>query len=281
MNNPMPDLWSASSGERMLQDRIGTRERAQRFYDRQVLGHLSEPMRRFIGLQQMMFLATSDARGACDSTLRTGPPGFVLVLGKRRLAWPEYRGNGVMASRGNITENPHVGLLFVDFVRDVIGLHVNGSAELVDDAEVRQEFPGLPADSVPGRRPEQWVIAHVEEAYIHCAKYIPRLYAEPRDGVHLIHRPRAKKSDYFAATDEVDRHDESPSPDGPSDHSGAAPDGSCADRPPVLRPVTSPSPAGIRRPVPTSPAGAARRPSGTRWRRRLLRSLLRQLRQSW
>jgi uncharacterized protein len=145
------------SGERMLQQQLGTRERADQFYQLQVLDHLNEKMRAFIGAQEWMFVATSDASGACDSTLRAGPAGFVSVLDDQRLAWPEYRGNGVMASRGNIIENPHVGLLFVDFVHHQIGLHVNARAHLVDDAELRADHPWLPVDCVPGRRPDQWL----------------------------------------------------------------------------------------------------------------------------
>lgn len=189
----------AVAGERLLQERLGTREQAERFYDRQVLDHLNEPMRRFIALQEMMFLATSDGAGACDSTLRAGPPGFVTVLDERRLAWPEYRGNGVLASRGNIVENPHVGLLFVDFVRDGIGLHVNGGAALTDDEHLRAEFPALPAEVAPGRRPEQWVVAEVHEAYIHCAKFIPRLIPVPLQRDRRSMDPQPKKSDYFIA----------------------------------------------------------------------------------
>lgn len=186
-------------GERLLQDRLGTRERAEQFYDRQVLDHLNHRMRAFIAVQEWMFVATSDARGACDSTLRAGPPGFVAVLGERTLAWPEYRGNGVLASCGNIVENPHVGLLFLDFTEDRIGLHVNGRARLVDDADLRGWHPGLPVDAVPGRTPEQWVVAEVEEAYIHCAKHIPHLHRHPGEGRHPDLRPAARKTDYFEA----------------------------------------------------------------------------------
>ncbi|WP_233624358.1 pyridoxamine 5'-phosphate oxidase family protein [Actinoplanes sp. ATCC 53533] len=187
----------AIAGERLLQERLGTREQAERFHERQVLDHLNEPMCRFIARQEMMFLATSDGAGACDSTLRAGAPGFVTVLDERRLAWPEYRGNGVLASRGNIVENPHVGLLFVDFVRDGIGLHVNGGAVLTDDDDLREEFPALPTEVVPGRKPEQWVVAAVVEAYIHCAKFIPRLAAVPAQRDRRGADPQPKKSDYF------------------------------------------------------------------------------------
>lgn len=184
-----------TSGERRLQDRLGTRERADEFYRRQVLDHLNDRMQEFIGRQSMMFLATSDAGGNCDNTLRAGPAGFVHVLDRQRLTWPEYRGNGVVASRGNLLENPHVGLLFVDFVQDVVGLHVNGRAALVDDHDPL--VAGLPVDPAPGRRPEQWVVAEVEEAYIHCSKHIPRLYRAPGERRHLTHTGAPRKSDYF------------------------------------------------------------------------------------
>src|SRR5919112_6123295 len=87
-----------NDGERQLQDRLGTRERADAFHALQTLRHLNDAMRNFIGRQEMMFLATADAAGDCDSTFRSGPPGFVRVLDEQHLSWPEYRGNGVMAS---------------------------------------------------------------------------------------------------------------------------------------------------------------------------------------
>ncbi|WFB11674.1 pyridoxamine 5'-phosphate oxidase family protein [Streptomyces sp. LX-29] len=164
-----------SEGERALQQRLDTTARADRFYDEQVLDRLNPRMREFIARQEMFFLATADRRGECDSTFRAGPPGFLRVFDDRTLAYPEYRGNGVLASLGNIEENPHVGLLLVDFVRDRIGLHVNGRARLLGDAELRAERPGVPVDPVPGRRAVIWVEITVEEAYIHCSKHIPRL----------------------------------------------------------------------------------------------------------
>jgi hypothetical protein len=193
-----PD-WPGSAGEHMLQERYGTAERAERFYSQQVLDHLNEAMIDFVARQEMMFVSTADGRGDCDCTFRAGPAGFVRVLDDHRLAWPEYRGNGVMASLGNIAENPHVGLLFMDFFRDVIGLHVNGHAKIVDDAAMRMAYRDLPTDPVPGRKPERWVTVHVEEAYMHCAKHIPRLAKMPRDRAWGSDDQRRKGGDFFGA----------------------------------------------------------------------------------
>jgi predicted pyridoxine 5'-phosphate oxidase superfamily flavin-nucleotide-binding protein len=188
-----------SAGERRLQQTQGSTERAERFYREQVLDHLNTRMREFVARQEMAFVATSDANGECDATFRAGPPGFLHVIDDRTLAYPEYRGNGVMASLGNITENGHVGLLLVDFVRDVIGLHINGRAGLVDDATLRRTVPDLPRESAPGRRAEHWVLVDIDEAYIHCAKHIPRFAPVPRTRAWGSDDTRRKGGDFFGA----------------------------------------------------------------------------------
>ncbi|MEU5210949.1 pyridoxamine 5'-phosphate oxidase family protein [Streptomyces sp. NPDC020742] len=168
-----------SDGEHLVQQRLGTTERADRFYGEQVLDHLNARMQEFVARQEMFFLATADRHGECDSTFRAGPPGFIQVLDDRTLAYPEYRGNGVMASVGNISENPRLGMMLIDFTRDRIGLHINGRARVVMDEDMRASHPGLPVDPVPGRRAQLWVTVDVEEAYIHCAKHIPHLQKVP------------------------------------------------------------------------------------------------------
>jgi predicted pyridoxine 5'-phosphate oxidase superfamily flavin-nucleotide-binding protein len=187
-----------SAGEHDLQRELGTAARADRFYDDQVRDHLNPQMRDFVRRQEMFFLATSDAAGACDSTLRAGPPGFLEVLDGSTVAWPEFKGNGVMASLGNISENPHVGILMVDFVRDTIGLHVNGTARLMEPAAAAQA--GLESRVPAGRGIRFWVVVDVEEAYIHCSKHIPRFAELPAEDAASVRR--AKTTDYFGAAAE-------------------------------------------------------------------------------
>lgn len=179
---PLRTTRPGSDGEHLVQQRTGTTGRADKFYAEQVLDRLNTRMREFVARQEMFFLATADRHGECDNTFRAGPPGFLHVLDDRTLTYPEYRGNGVQASLGNIEENPHVGLLMMDFLRDRIGLHVNGTARVVGDEEMRGTYAGLASDPVPGRRAQAWVVVAVEEAYIHCAKHIPHLQKVPRHG---------------------------------------------------------------------------------------------------
>jgi uncharacterized protein len=200
-----------SDGEHLVQEELGTTARADRFYDDQVRDRLNERMREFVARQEMFFLSTADRNGECDSSFRAGPPGFLQVLDDKTLAYPEYRGNGVMASVGNIRENPHIGMLLIDFSRDRIGLHVNGRAQVVSDEEMRCVLPQLPVDSIPGRRPQMWVVVAVEEAYIHCSKHIPRLVKAPLRGSGLdadgerawgTDDHKRKGGDYFGAAAE-------------------------------------------------------------------------------
>ncbi len=166
-----------SPGERTVQAELGSTDRAQRFYDRQMRRQLSERMIQLIREQEMVFVATSDAEGNCDCSPRFGLPGFVVVLDDRTLAYPEYRGNGVFASLGNMRENPHAGLVFLDFFRTTVGLHVNGSTRVCRPAELPPEWVSALSASPPNGGPqiECWVLIFVDEAYIHCSKHVPLL----------------------------------------------------------------------------------------------------------
>lgn len=191
-----------STAEHALQQRLGTAARADRFYADQVCDHLLPTMDEFVARMSMVFVASSDADGACDSSVRVGPPGFVAVLDPGHLAWPEHAGDASTARRANVAANPHVGLLMVDFVEDLIGLHVNGRATVCPDAALRAEHPQLPAEPVPGRAVEAWVVVEVEEAYIHCRKHIPRMRSVDGTGTGATAEagdPRRRSGDFFGA----------------------------------------------------------------------------------
>jgi len=175
-----PMTIPGSAGERALQERLGTARLARGFYDNQMLDRLNPAMREFIARQEMMWVATADAHGDCDCTFRAGPVGFVRAIDEHRVAYPEYRGNGVLASLGNLSENPHIGLLFLDFFDSTVGLHVNGRARLLENPELlRDETVGDEAwvalFAAGGQYAERWVVIDVNEAYIHCAKHVPLL----------------------------------------------------------------------------------------------------------
>lgn len=191
-------------GERDVQSRMGTQTRANNFYERNFSDTLSDKMVELIGRQEMVFVATADADGNCDCSPRFGSAGFVIVLDEKTLAYPEYRGNGVFASLGNIVENPHAGLVFIDFLDTTVGLHVNGVAGVhqVPDlpptlaAYIDNELPDV--DSVV----QCWVVITIDEAYIHCSKHVPLLEKKNKQIMWGTDDPLAKSVDYFQADSE-------------------------------------------------------------------------------
>ena len=200
---PRVERRPGSDGEHRLQDAYGTRERAERFYNDQFRDRLLPRMVEFVHRMEMVFIATADAGGDCDASLRAGSPGFLRVLDDRTLAYPEYRGNGVLASLGNLSENPHIGLLMIDFVEDLIGLHVNGRAHVLDNDTFTTRYPGH-GEQAEGRRVERWVVVDVVEAYIHCRKHIPRMQRLPQKRAWGTDDPARKGGDYFCARTPVD-----------------------------------------------------------------------------
>ena len=119
------------------------------------------------------------------------------VLSERALAYPDYRGNGVMASSGNLLENPHIGMWFGDFDQELIGLHVNGRAAVLMPEEMRAAGLEFAEPGHPGRRPTHWVAVSVEEAYVHCRKHLPRLTRQPVTRHRDTDSRLPKGGDYF------------------------------------------------------------------------------------
>src|ERR1700761_4632905 len=89
-------------GSRSLQDRFDTRRLADRIDGLVVSETIGDRDRRFIEDRDMFFLATADAEGRPTCSYKGGLPGFVRVLDQYTLAFPNYDGNGMYVSAGNI-----------------------------------------------------------------------------------------------------------------------------------------------------------------------------------
>ena len=191
-----------SRGERKLQNSWGTERRAKRFYDRQVRDHLTQKMQALIRRQEMVFVATADAKGNCDCSPRFGAKGFVEIVDPRQIAYPEFRGNGVFASLGNILENPHLGLVFVDFLDTTVGLHVNGSARIcsAEEAPVALASDHYKSEDAAALL-ERWVVIDIHEAYIHCSKHVPRLEKLDKHIRWGTDDPKEKSDRFFLETE--------------------------------------------------------------------------------
>jgi len=88
----------------------------------------------------MFFIATADEHGHPNCSYKGGEPGFVRVLDERTIAFPNYDGNGMFVTAGNMLVNPHVGLLFIDWERRK-RLRLNGVASIHEQDELLPNYP--------------------------------------------------------------------------------------------------------------------------------------------
>ena len=131
-------------GSRRLQDRFDTRRLADRLDERFVQRARIDPDdRAFIERMDMFFLATADDEGRPQCSYKGGDPGFVRVLDEHTVAFPNYDGNGMYLSAGNLLVNPQVGMLFVDFTAERPSrLRLNGVASIDERDELAAIWPG-------------------------------------------------------------------------------------------------------------------------------------------
>jgi uncharacterized protein len=128
-------------GSRRLQDQFDTRRVADRLDEVQVHSVFAPEDRVLIESARMFFLATADAQGRPDCSYKGGLPGFVRMVDERTLAFPDYNGNGMYRSLGNVLVNQSVALLFIDFAHPQ-RLRVLGEATLHDTDPLLGEFVG-------------------------------------------------------------------------------------------------------------------------------------------
>ncbi len=129
-------------GNRQLQDRFDSRRIADRLEEKLTRFRFGDADRQFIEGSLAFFLATADTQGRPDCSFKGGAPGFVRVVGDDELAFPDYDGNGMFKSLGNILANPAVGLLFIDMGQKPRRLRVNGTARVSSDDPLMQRFAG-------------------------------------------------------------------------------------------------------------------------------------------
>ena len=118
-----------SSTSRALQDTFDTRRLADRLAEAKVHDRFTADDRQFIERLDMFFLATVDTAGQPTCSYKGGDPGFVTVIDDSTLAFPNYDGNGMYLSMGNLAETQAVGMLFIDF-EGQRRIRVDGTARL-------------------------------------------------------------------------------------------------------------------------------------------------------
>ncbi|MGP3632095.1 pyridoxamine 5'-phosphate oxidase family protein [Streptomyces sp. 24-1644] len=102
---------------------------------------LSPAQQQALRTADTFFVATASDRGDADASHRGGNPGFVEVLSPTRLRWPDYLGNSMFLTLGNLELNPAAGILLPGWETGGT-LHLTGTAHTVWDAEETARVPG-------------------------------------------------------------------------------------------------------------------------------------------
>ena len=149
-------------GNRQLQDRFDSRRISDRL-ENLARTAFTDDDKAFIESAAYFFIATADAEGRPDCSFKGGLPGFVRVTGPSELSFPDYDGNGMFKSLGNVVVNPNVGLLFFAMHGTPRRLRVNGSARVRDDDPLLKEAVGA----------QLIVRLEARAIFPNCPRYIP------------------------------------------------------------------------------------------------------------
>jgi predicted pyridoxine 5'-phosphate oxidase superfamily flavin-nucleotide-binding protein len=95
---------------------------------------LDSRQQRAIRAADTFFVGSADPEGNADASHRGGNPGFLQILSPTRLRWPDYRGNSMFMTLGNIAADARCGLLVPDWHTGAM-LQVTGTAEISWDEE--------------------------------------------------------------------------------------------------------------------------------------------------
>ncbi|MEX0787009.1 MAG: pyridoxamine 5'-phosphate oxidase family protein [Dehalococcoidia bacterium] len=148
-------------GSRSLQERFDTERLANRLEEVIVSDTIDERDKAFIESRDMFFLATADAEGHPNCSYKGGDPGFVRVVDEHTIAFPNYDGNGMYLSMGNVLKNPNVGILFIDF-EGRNRMRLNGVASIDENDPLMAEHPEA-----------QFIVrVRAREVFPNCPRYI-------------------------------------------------------------------------------------------------------------
>lgn len=149
---------------RELQELFDTRRLADRIEEKLVHDTLTVEDQEYIAARNMFFLATVDGLGNVNCSYKGGEPGFVRAIDAHTIAFPNYDGNGMYLSMGNVLEASEVGILFIDFEKGS-RMRFNGIASIDFNDPLKGDFPGA-----------QFIVrVRAREIFPNCPRYIHKM----------------------------------------------------------------------------------------------------------
>lgn len=158
-----------TAGHREAQQRFADPVRAERIVNGMPgTAALSEEQAAFLESLPFFFLATADGHGNVQCSFKGGGPNVLKVENPATLYYPEFPGNDMMLSVGNLLTHPYVGLLGISF-DSRRRLRVNGRVNVFEPAACPFDHPWPEARVV--------VQVRVREVIRNCSRRIPHLIA--------------------------------------------------------------------------------------------------------
>ncbi len=124
---------------------------------------LDGPQRAMLAAADTLFLATWHPDGGADASHRGGRPAFVRVLDAQTLEFPDYPGNNMFNSLGNIAGHPWAGLLVLDFATGDV-LQLTGRARVTRDPERVVRLDIEEVRQTPAGTPLRWELVEPSPA---------------------------------------------------------------------------------------------------------------------
>ena len=187
----MADSIMYHEGNRQLQDQFDSRRISDRL-EKFTRTQFTPDDRLFIESAPYFFLATADAEGRPDCSFKGGMPGFVAITGPSELAFPDYDGNGMFKSLGNIVVNAEIGMLFIAMHGKPQRLRINGMAMVTREDPLLTQTVGA----------QLMIRVTARAIFPNCPRYIPTMQLTdasiytPRSGCDPI-EPAWKDFDDF------------------------------------------------------------------------------------
>ena len=178
-------------GMREFQDLFDGRRTAEAIEKNRKHYEFWDDEKKIIKNSSFFFIASS-WKGYIDCNIKSGDPGFVKIIEKGVIEYPEYDGNSMYRTAGNISKNPNVALLFLNFDGKSRRIRINGHATIHQDYKSLENHFGA-----------KFVVRIKCEIYPNCPRYIPNLEKDepsiyvPRKGNGVPPSPEWKKRKYI------------------------------------------------------------------------------------
>ncbi|MFC0185787.1 hypothetical protein SAMN04515674_11439 [Pseudarcicella hirudinis] len=176
---------------KVLQEKKGSREGYAHMEKNQYTEGLGDFEKDFIENRDSFYLATIGENGYPYIQHRGGPKGFIRVLNDKTIGIVDFRGNKQYISVGNVSENPHVSLILMDYPRRA-RMKIYADLRIVEI----NEDPGLFLNLDPSdykHQSERMMIFEVRAFDWNCPQHIT-----PRYTADEINEAFAQRNEYVA-----------------------------------------------------------------------------------